>query len=120
MRRLLAAAVTLVLGAAVALGAVALHGYGWGLVLGLLTTVACLVALPGGWARLPFGIGWSVLVVSAAELRRPEGDVVIARDDRAGWVLLAAAVVVLVSSMIGARDHRAPVVPPGEEPADSR
>jgi len=124
LTRLLVALPSLALGAAIALFTVALHGYGWGLALGLVTTAACLVALPGGWARMPFGIGWAALV-GVAVPTRPEGDLVITQD-AAGWVLLAAAAVVLVCSMIGARDHTAhradpaPVVPPGEGPADSR
>lgn len=111
-------AASLVLGVAVALFVVALHDYWWGLLLGLATTAACLVALPPLWARLPFGVGWAVFTVLAAQTR-PEGDFVISRDP-AGWVLLASAVVVLICSMIGARDHRPSVAPPGPEGPDSR
>ncbi|MCL2542461.1 MAG: hypothetical protein FWE71_08395 [Nocardioidaceae bacterium] len=107
--RLTVAVVTLLLGASVSLFTVALHGYWWGLALGLAATAATLVALPGGWARLPFGIGWSALVVLAMPTR-PEGDVVIVRDP-AGWVLLTAAVVVVICAMIGTRSHT-PVPPP--------
>jgi hypothetical protein len=118
VRGLVVAAASLVLGAAVALCVVALHGYAWGLVLGLATTAACLVALPGGAARFPFGFGWAMLTLLATQ-HRAEGDFVVATD-APGWVLLGAAPVVLVCSMIGARRHAAPAAPPGSGPPDSR
>lgn len=115
VRRVAAAAATLPLGAAVALFTVALHGYWWGLLLGLVTTVATLVALPGGWARMPFAVGWCALVVYASQ-QRPEGDVVIAQDV-SGWTVLGSAIVVLIAGMVGAR-AQPPVVPPeGDAPA---
>jgi len=117
VRRAAVGLASLVLGVAVAVCVVALHEYVWGLLLGLVTTAAALVALPGGWARLPFGIGWSALVWLASA-RRPEGDVVITRD-ASGWTLLGAAVAVLILSMIGAR--RDPVdAPPSDGPPSFR
>lgn len=121
--RVLVALTTLLLGGAVALCAVALHGYWWGLALGLVTTAAALVALPGGWARLPFALGWVALVLVASG-RRPEGDVVLV-EDAPGWVLFGSIVVVMVAGMIGARRHPphsppASVAPPGEERPGSR
>lgn len=111
------AAATLVLGVAVALCAVALHGYLWGLLLGLAATAATLVALPAGWARIPFGAGWAGMVGYCTQ-KRPEGDFVIAQD-RDGWILLGAAVVVLICCLIGTR-ARLPVAPPSEDVAPSR
>lgn len=91
-------------GAATALAAVLVHGHWWGLPVALAATLATLVALPGGWwLRLPYGVGWAV-IVGVATPERPEGDYLIAGDAR-GYVLLAAAVVVLIASMVGIRDH---------------
>ena len=104
--RVLVAAASLLLGAGVALCTVALHGYWWGLALGLVATAATLIALPGGWARMPCALGWSALVAYAAQTR-PEGDVVIVQD-APGWVLFCSAVVVVIVGMIGAR----PPAPP--------
>jgi hypothetical protein len=119
VRRLLVAAATLVLGAAVALCCVALHGYAWGLALGLLTTAATLVALPGGWARLPFAVGWCALVIESSA-RRPEGDVLVASDWQ-GRMLFWSFVVVLIGGMVGARRHAPPPdAPPVEEEPRSR
>lgn len=111
------ATATLLLGGAVSLFTVALHGYPWGLVLGLVTTAVTLVALPGGWARMPFAVGWSALVVYASQVR-PEGDFVLAQDF-AGWTVLVAALVVVIAGMIGAR-KRSPVVPPEGGTSGSR
>lgn len=87
-------------GALVSLATVAVHGRWWGLLLGLAATAAWLVALRG-WTRLPFAIGWVVVLAFAAPAR-PEGDVVVA-NDAAGWLLLAAGVVVLLAGISGLR-----------------
>ncbi|GAB4002843.1 hypothetical protein GCM10028772_04780 [Nocardioides ultimimeridianus] len=100
-----------------ALFTVALHGYGWGLLLGLAATAATLVALPGGWARMPFAVGWCALVIYASQVR-PEGDFVIGQDP-SGWTVLGSGIVVLIAGMVGAR-ARPPVVPPEGEPSSSR
>lgn len=90
----------LVLGAVVGLGTVALHGYGWGVGLGIATTVATLVALPGGWwRRLPFALGW-IAILGMATVQRPEGDFVIA-SDASGYLLLATGAVVLGAGFVG-------------------
>lgn len=99
--RLLVIAASLLLGAAVALCTVLLHDDWWGLLLGLATTGATLVALPGGWARMPFGVGWAAMTAYCLQ-KRPEGDFLISQD-LAGWTVVVAAVVVLIVSMIGAR-----------------
>ncbi len=98
--RALVALGCLVLGAAVGLGSVVLHRYGWGLGLGIAATVATLVALPGGWwRRLPFALGWTT-ILGVATVQRPEGDYVIA-SDASGYLLLATGAVVLGTGFVG-------------------
>ena len=95
----------LVLGIGVALCTVLLHGYAWGLALGLAATVATLVALPGGWwARLPFALGWTALLAFVTPARA-EGDYLVA-SDVSGYVLLLAGIVVLAAGFVGIRPHR--------------
>lgn len=98
------AVAALAAGVFLSLCTVALHGYVWGLLLGLATVVACLVALPGGWwSRLPFATGWSALVALTSGERR-EGDYLIASDVN-GYLLLAAAVVVFICGLLGLVSH---------------
>lgn len=102
--RILVALACLLGGAATGLAAVLVHGHWWGLPLAVAATLATLVALPGGWwRRLPYGVGWAVMV-GIATPERPEGDYLIAADAR-GYVLLAAAVVVLIAAMVAIREH---------------
>lgn len=96
----------LVLGAGVAVCTVLLHGYAWGLVLGLAATAASLVALPGGWwARLPFAAGW-VAALGVLTLERSEGDYLVAGDG-SGYALLAGGAVVLGVGFVGLLPRRA-------------
>ncbi len=84
-----------------------LHGYWWGLLLGLAATIACLVAVPGGWwRRLPFAVGWGVAVLGLSS-ERPEGDFLVA-SDTPGYLLLGSAVVVLLGGIVGLRRHPSP------------
>ena len=92
--RLLAALVLLVLGVGTGLASVALHEFWWGLLLGVVATLATLVWLPPGWwSRLPFALAWAGLVGSVIS-PRPEGDYAI-RQDLPGYVLLGIAVLAL-------------------------
>ncbi len=96
-------AVAALLGGAVVGGcAVALHGYWWGLALGIATTVALLVAIPGGWwRRLPFALGWFAAVLVLA-VERPEGDYLVEQTVE-GYLLLGAGVGVLLGGLVGLR-----------------
>ncbi len=94
-----------------------LHGYWWGLLLGIATTGAWLVAIPGGWwLRLPFAVGWGAAVL-ALSAERSEGDYLVATDAR-GYVLLGTGVAVLIGGIIGVRRHPvpAPTINTGEAP----
>jgi hypothetical protein len=89
-------------GAATGVASVAVHAQWWGLLLALAATAANMVALPGGWwRRLPFAAGW-FLAVAVLTPERPEGDYLIA-GNAVGYVLLGAALAVLVSGMVGLR-----------------
>lgn len=108
MRRrapLLAAPAVLVVGATVGLCVVLLHDYWWGLLLGVATTAALLVALsPTRWGRLAFALGW-VTVVWRATTKRAEGDYLVSADAN-GYGLLAVGLVVLVTGIAGLRRPR--------------
>lgn len=98
--RALALVPCLLLGANVSACTVLLHDYWWGLALGLATTAAVLVALPGGWwSRLPAALGW-VAILAVAVPERTEGDLLIS-GDASGYLLLAAGVAVFVSGFVG-------------------
>lgn len=94
------------LGAAVSLGTVALHDYAWGLLLGVVTTAATMVALPPGWwSRLAFALGWVALLAFAVS-PRPEGDYLVSSDPD-GYLLLVAGMVVFVAGFVGVVRRRA-------------
>lgn len=88
----------LVGGAVVGVASVALHQLWWGLLLGIVAPGVTLVALTPGWGRLPFALGW-IAVVGYLTVPRPEGDFVIG-DGVAGYALIAAAMVFLVSGLV--------------------
>jgi len=68
--------------------AVAFHSDWQGWLLGVAGATAALVALPAGWLRTGFGVGW-VLVLLVAAMGRSEGDWAIS-SDLAGYGLLGA------------------------------
>lgn len=102
MKRLLKpslALALLALGIAVGIASVALHALWWGLLLGMLTTVATLYALPPGWwSRLAFGLGW-VGLVAWVTTPRSEGDYLISSEFN-GYALLMLGAVVLVAAVL--------------------
>lgn len=89
----------LLLGAAAGVASVALHQHWWGMLLGVAAPLATAVALPPGWStRLAFSAGW-VAMIGYLMMPRPEGDFVVA-EGTAGYVLLVAAMVLLVSGVV--------------------
>lgn len=97
--RVLLLPVLLLLGAVTGIASVAVHQWWWGLLLGVVAPTLVAVALPAGWwSRLPFALGW-VAMVGYLTAPRPEGDFVIP-DGTGGYVLLIAAVALLVSGLV--------------------
>lgn len=95
--RVLLTLALLVAGAVSGVAAVAVHGRWWGLGLATVAVLATLVALGPGWTtRLPFGLGFGLVVLRLA-VARPEGDVAIAGDTRGYLVLLLTLVAVVVA-----------------------
>lgn len=104
--RLLVAFGCALLGVATAAASVVLHGYWWGLLLGLSATIATIVALRRGWwCRLTFAVVWS-LTVFGLSTTRPEGDYLVA-SDLAGYLLLGSTGLVLIAGMAGLRRRSA-------------
>lgn len=104
--RLAVGAVSLTGGCAVGTFSVAVHGWTWGLLLALATVAATLVALPAGWGRLPFALGWTA-AVGLLSVGRPEGDVLVAQDAR-GIVLVLTTGAVIVGGFVGLLNRRGP------------
>jgi len=85
----------LLVGAATAIAAVAVHELTWGLPLAVAATLVTLAALPPGWwLRLPFALGWTVLLGWLVG-PRPEGDYVVS-SDLPGYLLVGLGLLVLV------------------------
>ena len=86
----------LVLGLAVGLASVAVHSTWWGLPLAVVTTALTAYAAPAGWkTRIPFVLGWAV-VVAVLAVPRSEGDFLIA-SDVPGYALLGFGLVLVVA-----------------------
>ncbi len=93
--RLLAAVGLLLAGAATGVATVALHEMWWGFAFAAVTTVVVVLALPPGWwSRLPFVLGWD-LMVGWLSFTRPEGDYLISQDVQ-GYAVLGLSLVLLV------------------------
>lgn len=94
-------------GAVTGLASVGVHGRWWGLPLLVLASLAGVLALPARWrTRLPFALGWSLVVLVASQ-PRPEGDRPVGADGP-GWVLLALAGVLPVLALVTTAAARAP------------
>ncbi|WP_300403488.1 hypothetical protein [Nocardioides sp.] len=100
--RLPLALVLLVGGALVGTAATLVHGLGVGMALTLVATLTAVLALPPGWwSRLPFSLGW-LLVVFYFSNPRPEGDYLVAGDTE-GYVLLGLGMVTVFFSIVTLR-----------------
>jgi hypothetical protein len=97
--RVLLALLLFVVGAAVALATVAVHGWTWGLVLGVVGSSLALWALPPSWwGRLAFAVGWGGCVAYFT-VPRPEGDYLVG-SDVGGYALLVAALTLFLVAVV--------------------
>ncbi len=96
--KILVALGTFVLGLVVGVGSVALHRFWWGLLLAIAATATTAYALPPGWARISFAIGW-VAIVGCLAVPLDKGGYVIEGDVR-GYSLLGFAVALAVAAMV--------------------
>ena len=102
-------AAALLLGAVVALAAVAVHrdgssGLPWGLALaaaGSVCTAWWLLGAASSRTTVSYAVGWLV-VFTVAVLGRPEGDYAVAADVR-GYGLMVSALLVLAFGVAGLR-----------------
>jgi hypothetical protein len=105
----------LLTGAAGGLATVLLHQLGWGLALGLAAALATTLALPRGWARVAFVLGWAA-TVGRATVPRAEGDYLVPGNS-SGYLLLAGSFVVLLIALATSAPARAPHDDPGDRPS---
>lgn len=99
----------LLLGAAVAIGALAVHRMlvpaGLVLALGATFATAWWLRATVGRATVLYVAGW-LAVLAVAVVGRPEGDYVIANDIR-GWTMLAAGLGMVVVGLVSLAGSRA-------------
>jgi hypothetical protein len=88
----------LVGGAATSLAAVMVHQRWWGLALVVAGLAAAVVALgPGWWTRLPFALGF-VVVLGLAMTPRGAGDYLVPGNTE-GYLLLALGFVLVLTAV---------------------
>jgi hypothetical protein len=107
--RVLEALLLALLGAVIAIAAVAAHELWWGLPLTAATLTAGLVWVGRGWwTRLPLALGF-VIVVLAAVPTRPEGDYLVSSTTRGYLFLLLTLLTLLAAVVTLPRPRRAPL-----------
>jgi len=97
VRALATALLALVLAVLSAVPTVFLHPLWWTWPLAVLTALAWLLALPCGWPRLLYAVGWAAVAFRFA-VPRPEGDLVVA-GDLAGYLLLGLGLVLVLAAL---------------------
>ena len=105
----------LLTGAAAGLATVLLHQLGWGLALGLAAALTTTLALPRGWTRAAFMVGWAA-TVAWATVPRAEGDYLVPAN-ASGVLLLGGSFVVLLAALATSAPARAPREDPGDPPS---
>ena len=103
--RIPVAVLSLAGGMVVGAASTVVHGLGAGLVLGMLATLASVLALPPGWwARLPFAAGWLGVALYFSN-PRPEGDYLVAGDG-SGYALLGTGMAIVAFGIVTVRPPR--------------
>jgi hypothetical protein len=105
----------LLVGVAGGLATVLLHQRGWGLLLGLAAAAACTRALPRGWARVGFMLGW-MGAVGWAMAPRPEGDYLVP-GNLLGYAMLVGSFVLLLVALATSGPTRGSRDDPGDSPS---
>ena len=101
--RLMLVLIGFLLGAGTSLATLALHQSWRWLALAAAATLVVLLALPrGGWLRLPFALGWTVIVLVAV-LGRPEGDYVLGAEVHGYTVLIGGLGVLIGATLLSVR-----------------
>lgn len=91
----------LVIGAVTAIASVAVHDGNWAwFVLALAAPAAATVALPAGWLRFGFVIGWVVMVLVVVQ-GTAAGSWAISADLR-GYLFLAGGLLLMVAAIVSA------------------
>ena len=96
--RILAAAGLLLAGAVTGIAAVGLHELVWGFFLVVAATAVTVWALPAGWLRVGFVLGWTVMV-GWLTVPRTEGDYLVSQDWQ-GYGLLGVGLAVLMAAVV--------------------
>ncbi len=96
--RVVAAGLLALMGAVTGIAAVGVHQRWWSLVLVVAAVASVMLALPRGWwARLPYALGFAV-VLGFAMTPRGEGDYLIPANGK-GYTLLAVGLVLLLAAV---------------------
>lgn len=99
--RILAATLLAVVGAVTAIASVALHDANWGwFVLALAAPAASTAALPAGWLRFGFVLGWVAMVLVVIQ-GTAAGSWAITADLR-GYLFLAGGLSLMVAAVVTA------------------
>ncbi|QIX27695.1 hypothetical protein ncot_14645 [Nocardioides sp. JQ2195] len=89
----------LVIGAGTGIASLAVHEKSWlWLALALAAPAATTVALPAGWLRSGFCLGWVSLVLVALQTR-PEGDFVVMSSTR-GYTVFGFGMALLIAMIV--------------------
>lgn len=104
--RVLAAVAALVFGALCGAATLLVHSSWWGLVLGGGAGLAVSLAVPRGWVRFAYAVGWGVVVGWASAQQVERDRLVLIQSDGAGYALLVVTMVLVMLSIVTAPPPR--------------